>query len=193
MYNAGSLTHTVHTHIRVHIFAHVHTHTHMHTHTDNDCLNLCSSLLSLLQVMVQKLTPPSVELVFSTLQLNWRSFIGEKFTSSVHNKCILNLSTDLLLYTFKLDPYLQSLLYWDLRMHALTLFNSLLVHCFQPLDSHTPHEAKHPPNEYTAHKALVGNMTNLLDSMKVDDRVRICISMSVMVDLCVHALESLVW
>ena len=74
--------------------------------------------------------------------------------------------TELLLYCFKQDPYLQSLLHWDLRRHGLTLLNSLLAHCFQPDGRQS---ASGQPQGNTAHNTLVANMTRLLDGTADDD------------------------
>ena len=48
----------------------------MYAHTAG-YFHLCSSVLSLMQVMVHKSTPPSRQLIFSVLQVNWRNFIGQ--------------------------------------------------------------------------------------------------------------------
>ena len=67
------------------------------------------------------------------------------------------------------------MLHWALRSHGLTLLNSLLVHCFQPGhggrrgdggDGRQPQD-----NTGTAHRALLTNMTTLLDSATDDDKV----------------------
>ena len=79
--------------------------------------------------------------------------------------------TELLLFTFKRDPYLQFLLHWALRRHGLMLLNSLLVHCFHPGDGQGG--GRQPQGNTSAdHKALVTNMTRLLDGTADDNKAR---------------------
>ena len=78
-------------------------------------------------------------------------------------------SPDLTVYSFKLDPYLQSLLNWDVRKCALRLLNSLLIYCFQPVSRHSFCDLKSLPHENIAPETLASDMSRLLDDADAVD------------------------
>ena len=74
---------------------------------------------------------------------------------------------DFILNTFSLDPYLQSLVNWDLRKHGLILLNSVLVHCFQPVSRQISGACG---NSTDTHRAFAGDVKSLLD-VAVEDKL----------------------
>ena len=76
-----------------------------------------------------------------------------------------------MLYCFKVDPYLQTLVHWDLRRRGLVLLNSLLVYCFQPDVNQNSDEVACHPLQSSAHKAIVCDVKQLLDGTEEDGKV----------------------
>ena len=79
----------------------------------------------------------------------------------------------LILHGFEVDPYLKSLMNWDLRESGLALLNTMLVHCFQPGDrlTSTDSESKQHQNRKISDKTVLSRLSNLLDSEVRDDSV----------------------
>ena len=76
-YTLNHLYNNAHTLIHVHTLINTLIHAHVYAHiAGGDYFHLCSSLLSLMNVMVHKSTLSTRQLIFSVLQVNWRSFVG---------------------------------------------------------------------------------------------------------------------
>lgn len=86
-------------------------------------------------------------------------------------KCCINPLADIMLYCFKVDPYLQSLVHWGLRRRGLVLLNSLLVHCFQPDVKQASSVVACHPLQSSAHKAIVCDVNRLLDGTEEGGKV----------------------
>lgn len=86
------------------------------------------------------------------------------------NLLVSSSLTGLLLHTFELDPYLKSMLNWDLRMHSLTLLNVLLVHYSQHSGGNSSSNASDMPLSIAPQKDV---LIQLLDNQTGEAEVSI--------------------